>query len=78
MKKCAVEIRFNNKYVEIRTVEFQWLEHRSFGTMKICSRQGFELMSVNHIARSGGIIGLFFSIFFYVKVCCVFSLESPH
>ena len=33
----------------------------TFGTMKICSRQGkFELMSVNHSARSGGIIGIFF------------------
>ena len=34
-------------------------------------------MSVNHSARSGGII-VFFSIFFNMKVCCVFSLESPH
>ena len=34
-------------------------------------------MSVNHSARSGGIIGIFFSIFFYMKICCVFSLESP-
>ena len=33
-------------------------------------------MSVNHSARSGGII--FFSIFFAMKVCCVFSLELPH
>ena len=33
----------------------------TFGTIKICSRQGkFELMSVNHSARSGGIIGIFF------------------
>ena len=37
----------------------------------------FELMSVNHIARSGGIKGIF-SIFYNIKVCCVFSLESPH
>ena len=35
-------------------------------------------MSVNHSARSGDIIGISFSIFFNVKVCCVFSLESPH
>ena len=35
-------------------------------------------MSVNHSARSGGIIGIFFSIVFNMKVCCVFSLESPH
>ena len=35
-------------------------------------------MSVNHSARSGGIIGILFWIFFNMKVCCVFSLESPH
>ena len=35
-------------------------------------------MSVNHSARSGGIIGIFFFIFFSMKVCCVFSLELPH
>ena len=31
----------------------------SFGTMKICSRQGyFEPMRVDYRARSGGIIGI--------------------
>ena len=35
-------------------------------------------MSVNHSARSGGIIGIVCSIFFHIKVCCVFSLESPY
>ena len=35
-------------------------------------------MSVNHSARSVGIIGIFFSIFFNMKVCCVFLLELPH
>ena len=36
-------------------------------------------MSVNHSARSGGIIDIcFFSVFFNMKVCCVYSLESPH
>ena len=31
----------------------------TFGTMKICLRQGeFEQMSVNHSARPGGIIGI--------------------
>ena len=34
-------------------------------------------MSVNHSARSGGIIGIFI-YFFNMKVCCGFSLESPH
>ena len=35
-------------------------------------------MSVNHSARSGDIIGIPFSIFLNIKVCCVFLLESPH
>ena len=43
----------------------------TFETMKICSRQGkFELMSVNHSARSGGII-VIFVLFFNMKVCCI-------
>ena len=36
-----------------------------------------KLMSVAHGARSGSIIGIFFSIFFNMKVCCLFSFESP-
>ena len=36
-------------------------------------------MSVNHSAKSGGTIWIYiFSIFFNMKVCCVFSLEPPH
>ena len=35
-------------------------------------------MNVNHSTRSRGIIAIFFSIFFNMKVCCVFLLESPH
>ena len=35
-------------------------------------------MRVDYSARSGGIIGTIFSIFFNMKACCVFSLESPH
>ena len=48
--------------------------------MKICSRRGKFKLSVNHSARSGGVIGNrdIFSIFFNMKVCCVFSLESPY
>ena len=34
-------------------------------------------MSVNHGARSGGIIRISL-IFYNMKLCCVFSLESPH
>ena len=46
----------------------------TFGTMKLCSRQGkFELMSVNHSARRH--TRDTFSIYFSIKVCCVFSLE---
>ena len=26
----------------------------------------------------GGMIGISFRVFFFMKVCCVFSLESPH
>ena len=48
------------------------------GTMKICSRQRkFEPMRVNHSIRSGGIFGIFFSILFNMKVCCVLY-KSPH
>ena len=35
-------------------------------------------MSVNQSARSDDIIGIVFSIFFNMKLCCVFSLESLH
>ena len=35
-------------------------------------------MSVNESVRSGGHNKDIFSIFFNMKVCCVFSLESPH
>ena len=34
-------------------------------------------MSVDNSARSGGIIRVSL-IFYNMKVCCVFSLESPH
>ena len=34
-------------------------------------------MMVDKSARSGGIIRIFL-IFYNMKVCCVFSLESPH
>ena len=49
----------------------------TFGTMKISSRQGeFDPMRVHNSARSGGIIRSSLS-FYNMKVCCVFSLESP-
>ena len=44
----------------------------TFGTMIICSRQGeFELMSVNHCARSGGIIGMSFRFSLHEGILCV-------
>ena len=45
----------------------------TFGTMKIYSRQGyFELMSVNHGARSGGINrDIFFRISLHEGMFCV-------
>ena len=49
----------------------------TFGDLKISSRQGkFEPMRVDNSARSGGIIRISL-IFYNMKVCCVFSLESP-
>ena len=35
-------------------------------------------MRVDYCARSDGTIGIFFAVFCNLKVCCVFSLESPH
>ena len=50
----------------------------TFGTMKTCSRQGwFRPLRVYYRARSGGNNKDIFSIFFTMKVYCVFSLESP-
>ena len=48
------------------------------GTMKICSRQEtFELVSVNHSARTGGKVEIYFH-FFNMKVYFVVSLEVPY
>ena len=50
----------------------------TFGTTKISSRQGwFEPVRVDESARSGELIGISL-IFYKIKECCVFSLESPH
>ena len=35
-------------------------------------------MNVNHSAKTGDMVGIVFSSFFNMKVCCMFSLESPH
>ena len=60
----------------VNNVQQNFSGSNSFGTMKICSRQGkFELMSVNHSARSEGIIGISFP-FSHQGIQCVFSFES--
>ena len=60
-----------NLHYYINTAEFKWLEH-------LWNHENIMLMSGYHSARSGGIIGIFFSIFFNMKECCMFSLELPH
>ena len=46
--------------------------------MKICSRQGkVEPLRVYYRDRSGGINRDIFSIFFNMKVYCVYALKSP-
>ena len=65
-------VQSNQSTMHLITVELQWLEQLwNLENM-------FEQMSVNHSARLGGILGTLFSIFFNMKICCVFSLESPH
>ena len=49
---------FTGSWLDIQLYFNGW---NPFGTMKIFSRQGlFDLMSVNHTARSEGIIGISF------------------
>ena len=51
----------------------------TFGTMKISSRQGyFEPMRVDYRRKVRRLNRDIFLIFFNMKVCCVFILESPH
>ena len=57
--------------VELLLLEHLWNHENTFETTVV-------RVSVNHSARSGGIVGLLFSIFYNVKVQCVFTLESPH
>ena len=58
------------------TVELQWLEHFLYHE-SMFETGVVRADEVNHSARPGSIIGIFFSIFFNMKICCVFSLESP-
>ena len=42
-------------------IQYNFNGSNTFGSMKICLRPGwFELVSVNHRARSGSIIGIYF------------------
>ena len=68
---------FNLLSKEKITVELQWLEHL-WDLENMFETGGLEPMSVNHSARSGSITGIYYQLFFYMKVYCVFSLESPH
>ena len=61
----------------VNTVELQWLEslgnhENMFETWVVRAN---EYLSKRQIRRHNRDI---FSIFFNMKVCCVFSLESPH
>ena len=78
-KTDRTEYRVPISHVQQIHVQSNFSGSNTFGTMKISSRQGlFESMRVDYSARSGGLIGTSFFIFFNMKVCCVFSLESPH
>ena len=64
--------------IEINNLQSNFNGSKTFGTMKICSRKGeFERLRVYYRARSGGIKRDIFSIFFKMKVYCVYSLELP-
>ena len=64
--------------IVIPNIQSNFNGSNTFGTIKICSRQGkFKPMMVDNSARSGGIIKIFL-IFYNMKVYCAFSLESPH
>ena len=61
----------------VHTVELQWLEHlwdheNMFGTKVV---RADECLSLRQVRRHNRDI---FSIFSDMKVCFVFSLESPH
>ena len=59
------------------TVELQWLEHlwNHENMFQIGVVQANECLSYGQVKRHNSDI---FSIFFNMKVCCVFSLELPH
>ena len=65
------------RFKKINTVELQWLEHlwnheNMFETGVVRAIECYSKLQVRRHNRD------IFSIFFNMKVCCVFSLKSPH
>ena len=72
---CNIFLLLTGK--ETITVELQWLEHlwnhgNMFETRVV---RAYGCYSLHQVRRHNRDI---FSIFFIIKVCCVFSLESSH
>ena len=69
---CAVGAAWNGMHVLSLRIQSNFNGSNTFGTMKICPRQGyFEPLRVDLRARLGGIIRISL-IFYNMKVCCVF------
>ena len=64
-------ILVNLQFLWWKTIKSNFNGSNISGTTKISSRQ--ELMSFNHSTRSGGKIGISFSIFFSMRVYCAFK-----
>ena len=72
---CLFVGLFVSKYSSEIQSNFNGLN--TFRTMKISSRQGeFEPIRIDYSVMSRDIIRISF-IFYNMRVCCVFSLESP-
>ena len=77
-RKTTMQQQQNLGFCFCLNIQSNFNGSNTFGTMKISSTQGyFEPMRVDNSARSGGITRISL-IFYNMKVCCVFSLESPH
>ena len=72
-----IRIASSRQFLWVHIIQSNFNGSNTFGTMKISLRQGqFEPVRVDESARSGGIIRISL-VLFNMKVCCVFSLESP-
>ena len=70
-------VQYNDQRWQKYTVELQWLEHfwnheNVFETGVVRANKCYSLRQVGRHNRD------MFSIFFNMKVCCVFSLELPY